>query len=132
MRLPTRETRHGSLSAFWGRGAFATDPFCPGVWVGARGEPGERGEPPSVTAGSGPAPAVVERCLAPRLGSTVDAKLGLGCGFLSSRSDETLGEPPFEGVLPCREERWCLGSLRQTHGTALRDAVRHAPVPTQD
>lgn len=75
VRPPAREAREGSLVSFWGRSVFAADPFCPGTWVGGHGESRE------IVKDSKLKYATVKRCLALCLGSTVDAKLGLGCGF---------------------------------------------------
>lgn len=59
-----------------------------------------KGEPPNLPPDSDPVSPTIQRGLALCLGSA-NAKLGAGCRFPSSCSDECLGELLCEGIPLC-------------------------------
>lgn len=98
---PMGETWEGSPMCFGGDVCLLLILSALGMWAGGCGESRERGEPPNLPPDSGPVSPTIQRGLALCLGSAMNAKLGVGCRFPSSCSDEYPGEPLCEGTPLC-------------------------------
>lgn len=95
------ETWEGSPMSFGGGVYLLLVLSVLGTWAGGCGESLGRGEPPKLPPDPGPVSPTIQRCLALCLGPAMNAKLGAGCRFPSSCSDEFLGEPWREGIPLC-------------------------------